>query len=245
MANKKVNEPDKKPVKKTTPKVEKELVKKPEPKTTKKLDKKQIIFLSVVGAVVIISLLLIISGLFGNFESVNLKENDKDIFTIKDLSVNNLKFLSTSEEVVKELGKPKSTKKVTKNNYEYMEYYYSGLKLTLKENYDDYALVGAEITSRKYKIGRDIKVGNKVLNVINKFKVESESGNYIYKNYTIDALNDNLVKDNAYFGYRDTEEIRYYNKDAVIEGNPTNVAELKFNYRFGRINKITWSYDVR
>ena len=214
-------------------------------KKVKKLEKKQIIFLSVVGVIVIISLLLVLSGLFGNFESVKLKENNKEIFTIKDLTVNNLKFLSTSEEVVKELGNPKETKDITKNNYKYKEYYYSGLKLTLKENYDDYVLVGAEISSGRYKTGRNVKVGNRVLSVINKYKVEESTGNYIYKNYTIDALNDNLVKDNAYFSYRNSKEIRYYNKDAVIEGNPTNVAELKLSYRFGRINKITWSYDAK
>ncbi len=211
----------------------------------KKLEKKQSIFLVIVGIIVVLSLLLIISGIFGNYENVKLKKNNKEIFTIKDLTLNNLKFLSTSEEIEKELGTPKSKKDFVKNNYRYVEYYYSGLKLTLKENYKDYVLVGAEITSSKYSINRNIKVGNKVLNVINKYNVELESGNYIYKNYTMDALNDNLVKDNAYFSYRNNKEIRYYNKDAVIEGNPTNVAELKFNYRFGRINKITWSYDVR
>ena len=212
-------------------------------KGIKKLDKKQIIFLSVVGIIVIISILLILSGLFGNYENVKLKKNNNEIFTISDLKVNNLEFLSSKEEIEKELGKPRRVNELTKNNYKYIEYYYSGLKLTLKENYNDYALVGAEITSRKYKIGRNIKVGNKVIKVINKYKVEEETGNYIYKNYTIDALNDHLIKDNAYFGYRNNNEIRYYNKDAVIEGSPTNIAELKFNYRFGKISKITWSYD--
>lgn len=211
----------------------------------KKLEKKQKIFLLVVGIIVILSLLLILSGLFGNYESVKLKKNNKDIFTIKDLTVNNLRFLSTSDEVIKELGKPKQTKEITKNNYRYQEYYYSGLKLTLKENYEDYVLVGAEISSSRYKTSRNIKVGNKVMNVINKYNVENENGNYIYKNYTIDALNDNLVKDNAYFSYRTNKEISYYNKDAVIEGSPTNYAKLNFNYRFGRISKITWSYDIK
>lgn len=214
-------------------------------KNVKKLDKKQIIFLSVVGIIVIISLLLIISGLFGNFSSVKLKKNNNEIFTIKDLTVNNLKFLSTSEEVEKELGKPRKINELTKNSYKYKEYYYSGLKLTLKENYSDFVLVGAEITSKKYTTSRNIKVGNKVLKVINKYNVELPEGNYIYKNYTIDALNDNLVKDNAYFSYRNSKEIRYYNKDAVVEGSPTNVAELRFNYSFGRIKKITWSYDIK
>lgn len=211
----------------------------------KKLEKKQKVFLLVVGIIVILSLLLIISGLFGNYENVKLKKNNNDIFTIKDLTVNNLKFLSTSKDVEKELGKPKNIKEITKNNYKYKEYYYSGLKLTLKENYEDYVLVGAEISSGRYKTSRNIKVGNRVMNLINKYNVEKEEGNYIYGNYTIDALNDNLVKDNAYFSYRNNKEIRYYNKDAVVEGKPTNVAELKFNYRFGRINKITWSYDIK
>ncbi len=211
----------------------------------RKLDKNQKIFIIVVGVIVIISLLLILSGLFGNFESVKLRKNKNEIFTIKDLKVNNLTFLSTSDEVVKELGKPKKKKEITKNNYKYIEYYYSGLKLTLKENYKDYVLVGAEISSNKYNTGRNIKVGNKVINVINKYKVEEENGNYIYKNYTIDALNDNLVKDNAYFSYRNRKEIRYYNKDAVIEGSPTNIAQIIYSYRLGRVNKITWSYDIK
>lgn len=214
-------------------------------KNVKKLDKKQIIFLSVVGVIVIISLLLILSGLFGNFENVRLGKNNKEIFTIEDLKVNNLKFLSTSKEVEKELGTPKKVKKVTKNNYEYKEYYYSGLKLTLKENYDNFVLVGAEITSSKYKTGRNIKVGSSILSAIKKYKIEYSEGNYIYKNYTIDALNDNLVKDNAYFSYRNAKEVRYYNKDAVVDGYPTNIAELKLEYKFGKVSKIIWSYDTK
>ena len=212
-------------------------------KGIKNLDKKQVLILAAVGIIVIISLLLVLSGIFGNYESVKLKKNSNEIFTIKDLSVNNLKFLAKTAEIEKELGKPKQIKEIEKKNYKYKEYYYSGLKLTLKENYSDYALVGAEITSSKYKIGRNIKVGNKVLKAINKFKVEEVEGNYIYRNYTIDALNDNLVKDNAYFGFRNGKEVRYYNKDAVVEGYPTNIAELKISYSFGRINKIIWSYD--
>lgn len=211
----------------------------------KKLEGNQKIYLLVVGIIVILSLLLILSGLFGNYEKAKLRKNNKEIFTIKDLTVNNLKFLSTSDEVVNELGKPKQIKEIEKNNYKYQEYYYSGLKLTLKENYDDYVLVGAEISSSKYKTGRNIKVGNRVMSVIKKYNVEYETGNYIYKNYTLDALNDNLVKDNVYFAYRNSKEIRYYNKDAVVDGYPTNIAELKLEYKLGRIKKITWLYDVK
>ena len=205
--------------------------------------KKQFIFVS--GIIVILFLILFLSSFLGNYEKLSLRKNNKDIFTIKDLTVNDLKFLSTEEEINKELGEPKKIEIITKNSYSYKEYYYSGLKLTLKENYSDYVLVGAEITSSRYKTGRKIRVGNRITKVFNKYKVENKKGNYIYKNYTIDALNDNLVKENAYFAYRTEKEVRYYNKDAVIEGNPTNVAELKISYKLGRINKITWSYDLK
>ena len=211
----------------------------------KRIKKKQKQFLFILGILVILFLILILSKTFGNYENITLWKNHKNIFTINDLKVNDLKFLSTTEDVIDSLGEPKSSKELEKNNYKYVEYYYPGLKLTLKENHNDYALVGAEITSSKYKTSRHIRVGNRVTKVINKYRVDNKKGNYIYKNYTMESLNDNLVKDNAYFGYRTSKEIRYYNKDAVIEGNPTNVAELKIEYRLGRIKKITWSYDVR
>ena len=101
-------------------------------------ENKRWIFLLVAGVLVILSLLLIISGRFGNFEKVKLRTNNKEIFTIKDLTVNNLKFGSTSSEVQKELGKAKKETKEIKNNYEYLVLEYPGLTLTLRENYDDF-----------------------------------------------------------------------------------------------------------
>ena len=52
-------------------------------KDTKKQisEKNKWIFLLVAGIIVIISLLLIISGSFGNFEKVKLRKNNKEIFT--------------------------------------------------------------------------------------------------------------------------------------------------------------------
>lgn len=207
-------------------------------------DQKRIIFMIVAGILVIVSLLLIISGSFGNFEKVKLRKNNKDIFTIADLTVQNLKFGSTSEEVKIELGKPTKEETIIKNNYEYLILIYPGLKLTLRENYNDYILVKAEITSNKWTTSRKIKVGNRIMSAIKKYNVSISDSNYIYKNYNIDALSENLTKDNVYFGIRNKKEVRYYNRDAVVDNARTNTAILKFEYKKGKISKITWSYDV-
>ena len=207
-------------------------------------ENKRWIFLLVAGVLVILSLLLIISGRFGNFEKVKLRTNNKEIFTIKDLTVNNLKFGSTSSEVQKELGKAKKETKEIKNNYEYLVLEYPGLTLTLRENYDEYILVKAEITSNKYTTSRKIKVGNRIMSAIKKYNISISEGNYIYKNYNMEALSENIIKDNVYFGIRNTNEVRYYNRDAVIEGQKSNTAILKLEYKKGKITKIIWSYDI-
>ena len=214
--------------------------------TKKKIseDQKRVLFLLVAGILVIVSLLLIISGSFGNFEKVKLKTNNKEIFTIKDLTINNLKFGSTSDEVKSELGKPSKEEKVIRNNYEYLELEYPGLKLSLRENYDKYILVKAEITSNKYTTSRKIKVGNRIMSAIKKYNISIKEGNYIYKNYNLEALSENLVKDNVYLGIRNKKEVRYYNRDAVVEGQKSNTAVLKLEYKKGKISKIIWSYDI-
>lgn len=209
-------------------------------------DKKtKIVFVLVVGIIVILSLLLIISGTFGNFEKVKLSTNDNEIFSVADLTINDISFGSRSTDIKKILGKP--TKEETKiiGNYEYLILTYPGLKLELKEYYDNYILTKAEITSSKYTTSRNIKVGNRISKVIKKYNVSIESGNYIYKNYNVEALNEDLIKDNVYFGIRNKDEIRYVNRDAVIDGNKTNIAILKFEYKNGKVYKIIWSYDTR
>lgn len=207
-------------------------------------NQKRFIFMVVAGVLVILSLLLIISGRFGNFEKVKVRQNNKEIFTIKDLTINNLRFGSTANEVKEELGKPSKEERVIENNYEYLKLEYPGLKLTLRENYDDYILVKAEISSNKYTTSRKIKVGNRILSTVKKYNVSISEGNYLYKNYNLEALSENLVKDNVYFGIRNTKEVRYYNRDAVVDGQKSNTAILKFKYNKGKITKIIWSYDI-
>lgn len=213
-------------------------------KKTVTSDQKKWLFLLVAGILVILSLLLIISGRFGNFEKIKLRTNNKEQFTIKDLKLDNLGFGSTSSEVQKELGKASKEEKIIKNNYEYLILEYPGLKLSLRENYDDYILVKAEITSNKYTTSRNIKVGNRIMSAIKKYNISISDSNYIYKNYNMEALSENLVKDNVYFAIRNSKEVRYYNRDAVVDGQKTNTAYLILDYNKGKITKITWSYDV-
>lgn len=213
--------------------------------TKKKIseDKKRYIFVAAAGVLVIISLLLIISGAFGNFEKVKLNKNNKDIFTINDLSVNDVKFGATSEEVKAYFGKATKEDTIIKNNYEYLILEYPGLKLSLREYYDDYILVKAEVSSNKYTTARKIKVGNRIMSAIKKYNISISDSNYIYKNYNLEALSENLVKDNVYFAIRNNKEVRYYNRDAVVDGQKSNTAILKFEYNKGKITKIIWSYD--
>lgn len=203
------------------------------------------IFIVSVVVIVLLSLLLIISRNFGTFNNVSIRKNNKEIFSVSDLTINDLKFSDTQKNIEKELGKPTKEKAYTENNFKYKKLYYNGLVMTLKENYDDFILVKVKITSSKYKINRNIKVNNRILRVIKKFKVENTTGTYLYGNYTIEQLSNPELKDNVYAGVRSNKEIVYVNKDARIDGNSSNIARLNISYKNGKVKAITWSYDYK
>ena len=204
-----------------------------------------IIFKVAVVIIILLSLLLIISRTFGTFDNIYVRKNNKSIFSISDLTVNDIKFSDNEESIVKKLGEPKKDKVEMVDNYKYKKLYYNGLVLTLRENYDDFILVKAEITSSKYKINRNIKVNERILRVIKKFKVENTSGTYLYGNYTTDALNNPEIKDNIYLGVRGSKELVYIFKDAQVNDLKTNIARLNISYNHGKVSKITWSYDYK
>lgn len=213
-------------------------------KNLKKLilkNKKMTFILAIV--LILIALAALLSSIFGNFNSTRLHVNNKKIFDISDLTINNLKFGSTEEEVKSEFGEPKKISKDFKNNYEYKIYEYDGLTLTLKENYNDFILVKTEVTSNKYKLSRNIRVKSKISSAVKKYNISISKGNYIYKNYNIEALNERVIDDNIYLAIRNSKKVVYYNRDAVVDGVKNNTATLEFDYKFGRINKIIWSYD--
>lgn len=204
---------------------------------------KKVFYISLI-VVVILSLLLMISRNFGDFNNVKLRQNNKNIFSQTDLTIGNLKFGDKEQKVINELGKPTKTKSVQKNIYDYKELYYDGLVVTLKENYNDYILVKVEITSRKYKINRNIKVGKRILRVMKKFKVEHRLGTYIYGNYSVEELSNTENKENIYFGIRSNNEVVYVYRDSVVDGDIVNIARLNISYKNGKVTKIVWSYDV-
>ena len=205
---------------------------------------KKIFVISVIVAVVF-GILIILFGNYKDYTEVRLRKNNNAIFSISDLIVDDLKYGDMENDIKKKIGKPKKEKKIKKDIYEYKKLYYDGMTLTLRENYDDFMLIKAEVTGKKYNVSRDIKVGNNVKKVMNKYNVETEVGTYIYGNYSIDALDESEITENIYQGIRDKKNIIYINRDAKIDGEKVNVAKLVINYKKGRVNKITWSYDFQ
>ena len=207
-------------------------------------DYKKILKISII-LLVILGIVSLILGNYKDYTEVRLRKNNKMIFSIADLKVDDLKYGDMENDIKKKIGKPKKEKKIKKDIYEYKKLHYNGMTLTLRENYDDFMLVKAEVTGKKYNVSRDIKVGNNVKKVMNKYNVETEVGTYIYGNYSIDALDESEITENIYQGIRDKKNIIYINRDAKIDGEKVNVAKLVINYKKGRVNKITWSYDFQ
>lgn len=206
-----------------------------------KKDKK--ILLVAIAIIIVLAILLVISRIFGDYSNIKLKVNDNAIFSISDLVVDDLEYSDTEKEVIKKLGKPKKTEKFKNDIYDYKKLHYNGLILTLRENYDDFMLVKAEITSGKYETSRGLKVSDKITDVYKAYKVENKYGTYIYGNYSADALKEVEITKNIYFGVRSKKNVVYINRDSVIENTRTNIARLDISYKNGKVSKITWSYD--
>lgn len=206
-----------------------------------KRDKIMLLITSII--IVILLLLLIISRNYRDFSLINLKTNNKTIFSVSDLKVNDLKYGDKEEVVKKSLGTPKKENNLTKDKYSYKELFYDGLTVTLKEYYDDYMLIGVKITNNKYTISRNIKVNDSITNTIKKFKVENKKGTYMYGNYFSKALTDDEISETIYFGARNSYEILYVNKDAAVNNEKSNISKLNIYYKNGKITKIEWSYD--
>lgn len=221
-------------------------MKKSNKKVNKKKTNKNTIKILVVAFILIFLIgLIVYARNFRNFSKIALRENNKEILKVTDLVVGDVKYLDKEKTIVKKLGKPKKSYLEVSKGYLYKIYKYDGLKLTLKENYDDYVLVGADITSRKYKTTRNIKVGNKITKVLKRYRVDNKKGTYMYGKYSRSALNDHAVTKEIYLGYREKDVVEYINRDAIVDKtDPVMKLNIKYEYKYGKVKKISWRYDV-
>lgn len=222
-------------------------MKKNEKKTKKTIEqelKRDKLILKITSIIIVILLILLLASRnYREFDTVMVSKNNNKIFSMSDLVIDGVKYGTSEKEVKKKFGTPVNEDKITKDKYSYKILEYKGLKLTLKENYSDYMLTKVEVTNNKYKVSRNIKVDDKIIKTIKKFKVENKKGTYLYGNYSVDALNEEEIKDTIYLGIRNDKEVVYINRDALVGDTVSNISRLNISYKYGKITKISWSYD--
>lgn len=222
-------------------------MKKNEKKTKKTIEqelKRDKLILKITSIIIVILLILLLASRnYREFDTVMVSKNNNKIFSMSDLVIDGVKYGTSEKEVKKKFGTPVKENKITKDKYSYKILEYKGLKLTLKENYSDYMLTGVEVTNNKYTVSRNIKVNDKIIKTIKKFKVENKKGTYLYGNYSVDALNEEEIKDTIYLGIRNDKEVVYINRDALVGDTVSNISRLNISYKYGKITKISWSYD--
>lgn len=222
-------------------------MKKNEKKTKKTIEqelKRDKLILKITSIIIVILLILLLASRnYREFDTVMVSKNNNKIFSMSDLVIDGVKYGTSEKEVKKKFGTPVKEDKITKDKYSYKILEYKGLKLTLKENYSDYMLTKVEVTNNKYKVSRNIKVNDKIIKTIKKFKVENKKGTYLYGNYSVDALNEEEIKDTIYLGIRNDKEVVYINRDALVDDTVSNISRLNISYKYGKITKISWSYD--
>lgn len=222
-------------------------MKKNEKKTKKTIEqelKRDKLILKITSIIIVILLILLLASRnYREFDTVMVSKNNNKIFSMSDLVIDGVKYGTSEKEVKKKFGTPVKEDKTTKDKYSYKILEYKGLKLTLKENYSEYMLTKVEVTNNKYTVSRNIKVNDKIIKTIKKFKVENKKGTYLYGNYSVDALNEKEIKDTIYLGIRNDKEVVYINRDALVGDTVSNISRLNISYRYGKITKISWSYD--
>lgn len=209
-----------------------------------KINKKSILLFIFLFILVVVA--IVVSGTITDYSKISLRTNNKEIFNVSDLVIDDLTYMSTENDVVKKYGKAKKEENTNINGYKYKILSYDGLKITLREYYDTYTISKVEITSNRYTISRKIKVGKRIVSTMKKFKIKSKKSNYLYGNYSSNSLTDKGNTKNIYYGKRSSNSVEYVNRDKVLENYdiPTNIAKLYIEYKFGRIKKIIWSYDM-
>ena len=196
-------------------------------------------------ALVIYGVIVLVKN-YKDYTSVELNTNNNSIFTVTDLTVRNAVYGDLEDVAVTEFGNPKKIEKFKDNKQNYKTYYYDGLELTFKENNDVYILMKVVVTSEDYLVSRNIKVGNQINEVMNKFLVEKKTGTYLYGNYKENALNSKKVNENIFYGKRDKNIVYYLYMDVPYKkGYVTwndDIAQLTFKVKSGKVKQIEWMY---
>lgn len=212
----------------------------------KRLTRKKIIIISSIIIFFIIVSFLFIK--FRDYTEVKLNKNNNPIFTISDLKINNLEYGNNIKKAESELGKPIKIEKNIKNGYTYKIYKYDGVTLTFKENYEDFILVKVRIEKNKYISSRKIKIGTSIKKVMKSYAVSNNNGSYMYGNYSENALKDTSNFDNIYYGKRDKNKVTYIYRDKILYKDmyriPNNIAKIIYEYKYGNVRVIEWSYDI-
>lgn len=193
-------------------------------------------------------LYFIIALIYGykDFVKINLKTNTSSIFSLTDLSVSDLNYGDIEDSARTIFGNPNKIETFKDGNIKYKTYYYDGLELTFKKTNNSYIFMKAIITSDKYYITRNIKVGDRINDVMNKFYVKDSKGEYMYGNYNENDLNGKKVTDTLFFAHRKKNLVYYIYADKPYKNKyaslKDDIAQLTFKVSFGKVSKIDIMY---
>lgn len=196
-------------------------------------------------ALVIYGIIVLVKN-YKDYTNIELNTNNNSIFTVTDLTVRNAVYGDLEDVIVTEFGNPKRIEKFKDNKQNYKTYYYDGLELTFKENNNVYTLMKAVVTSEEYLVSRNIKVGNQINEVMNKFLVEKKTGTYLYGNYKENTLNSKKINENIFYGKRDKNLVYYLYMDVPYKNGyatwSDDIAQLTFKVKYGKVKQIEWMY---
>lgn len=204
------------------------------------------ILVCLIIALVIYGVLALITD-YRNNNNIKTSVNNEAIFSMSDLMIRNSIYGDIESVVITEFGNPTKIEKFKDGKISYKKYKYSGLELTFRDYDGTYKLMKAVVTSDDYLMTRDIRVGDSINEVINKFAITKTSGDYLYGNYRENAFTSKSVKDDSiYYGKKSDDIVYYiYATTPYDKGYATwedDIAQLTFKVSFGKVKRIEWMY---
>lgn len=213
----------------------------------KKIRKSKIfqVIICILIAAIIYGVIVLINS-YRNYVKIDLKANTNSIFTLSDISVSNLVYGDLEDTAVTIFGKPTKIETFKDGKQKYKTYYYDGLELTFKEQNKSYVFMKAIITSDSYMATRDIRVGDRINDVMNKFFIENTKSEYLYGNHNENDLDGKSVKENVFFGHRTKKLVYYLYTDAPYKKTYASlsdeIAQITFKVSLGKVKRIELLY---